>query len=57
MVRLWGTESAMPIFANFSNRSRRVEAGILPKRDSSSTVARGAAHNKSSVSSSAGDMG
>ena len=57
MVRLWGTQSAMPIFASFFNRSRRVEAGILPKRDSSSRVARGAAHSRSSVSSSAWDMG
>ena len=47
----------MPIFASFFNRSRRVEAGILPNRDSSSTVARGAAHNKSSVSSNARDRG
>ena len=53
MVRLWDTESAMPIFASFLSRSRRVEVGILPKRDSSSTVARGVAHSKSSVSSSA----
>ena len=57
MVRLWDTESAMPIFASFLSRSRRVEAGILPNRDSSSTVARGVAHSKSSVSSSAWDMG
>ena len=41
MVRLWDTEPAMPIFASFLSRSRRVEPGILPKRDSSSTVARG----------------
>ena len=57
MVSLWDTESAMPIFTSFFNRSRRVEAGILPKRDSSSTVARGAAHSKSSVSSNAWDRG
>ena len=41
----------MPIFASFLSRSRRVEAGTLPKRDSSSTVARGVAHSRSSVSS------
>ena len=57
MPRLWDTDSAMPILTSFFSRSRRVEAGILPKRDSSSTVARGAAHSKSSVSSSAWDRG
>ena len=54
---VWYTESAMPIFASLFNRSRRVEAGTLPKQDSSSTVARGVAHSKSSVSSDTWRMG
>ena len=55
-VRLRHARKMLPR-TGFFNRSRRVEEGILPKRDSSSTVARGVAHSKSSVSSNARDRG
>ena len=51
LPRWCGTESTRPRLASFTSRSRRVEAGTRPKRDSSSTVARGAAHASRRASS------
>ena len=44
--RWWETESTRPRSASLSSRSRSVDAGRRPKRASSSTVARGAAHKQ-----------
>ena len=51
LPRWWETESTKPNSASFDSLRRREVAGILPKADSSSTVARGAAHSSRSVSS------
>ena len=49
--RWWGTESTRPRPASFASLRRRVVAGILPNADSSSAVAKGAAHSSRRVPS------
>ena len=49
--RWCGTESTRPRSVSFFNRSRSVEAGTRPKRDSSSTVAKGVAQSDRRTSS------